>query len=174
MLSALVFSTPAHSTGRGGEKFDGDVEIVPNSLVLDGGTVFVDIDISAEKASLPQRKTLLIIPVVSSGSRDMELPAVAVMSRRMFKEYSRSMALMDVKERSSYSEPYAVLSGSDRKVKYTLSFPYEEWMKDAELDAVGEIYSCGGNPVPVFTRRLSDRIEGSGNGRYTIRINEDQ
>lgn len=157
-LVVLLFSGIAEAQEK--TTYYGKVRITPHELAQRGDSLYVSMDMNLEGASVECRKTLDIVPMLTDGTRAMDLPAVSVMGRRKYKEYRRGIALMSRKEQVLYEVPYAVERGykNNNTIEYRYTLPYKPWMSDAWLNAKSDLCGCGGSTRQVAMERLVDNV----------------
>ena len=140
--------------------YDGKVNITPKELVQRGDSLYVSMSINLNEASVETQRSMDIIPVLTNGVQEKDLPMVSIHGKRKHKEYIRQMALMSEKERSAYVAPYTIEKSygkSDRILDYKYVMAFEPWMKDAWLDAKTDLCGCG--IVSQFdVKRLVDNV----------------
>lgn len=140
----------------------GNITVQVNELAQRGDSLYVDMAVTAEGRSVPSRMTAEFTPVLVSGDRSLALPRISVMGRSSYKNYRRSLALMNRKEQAAYaaSAPYGVIPDykGDRQVGYRLAVPYEPWMSSAQLNLQKNDCGCGESRM-TDVRLLADKVD---------------
>lgn len=162
-LCLAFAATPVCAAAREKEtNYLGKVKITPNELAQRGDSLYVDMYISLDGASVESRKALDIIPVLTDGTQSKDLPKVSLKGRRKYGEYLRQQTLMSKKQKAAQAltAPYAVEKGynNSRIVNYKYAIPYEKWMADAHLDAKSDLCGCGDGARQVAMQRLVDNV----------------
>ena len=140
----------------------GNITVQVTELAQRGDSLYVDMAVATEGRSVPSRMSADFTPVLVSEERSLALPRISVMGRSSYKNYRRSLALMNRKERAAYasSAPYSVVADykGDREVGYRLALPYEPWMSSARLNLQKTDCGCGKSRV-TDVRILAGKVD---------------
>ncbi|MDH6305655.1 outer membrane protein OmpA-like peptidoglycan-associated protein [Parabacteroides sp. PF5-5] len=139
--------------------------------VEDSVQLIIDIDLTALR--LNTERSLELTPVLSNGKgREVKMKSVLVNGRHRQKAFEREVELNGW-EKQVASAHYAVipLKAENRKVvRYRQAVPYENWMREAQLDVQTDLCGCGGEPAEWDSRKLANRIILEGVKEYNPTI----
>lgn len=140
----------------------GNIVVRVNELAQRGDSLYVDMVLTTEGRNVPSRISADFTPVLISGDHSLSLPRVSVMGRYNYRNYRRSLALMNGEERAAYavSAPYCVVQDykGGRQVGYRIAMPYEAWMSSAYLNLQRNDCGCGESRV-TDVRLLANKID---------------
>ncbi len=100
--------------------------------------VTLDLDLSGLK--LKNEKACLLTPVLVSGGKSLDLPAVGLYSRGSFIQYLRN-GRRTLSDNESMTYP---ARKAPPTVNYSASVPWEDWMDGAELQIRSDLFGCRG------------------------------
>lgn len=138
------------------------ISVQVEDLTQRGDSLYLKMKLSAKERILGKRvENSDFVPVLTYGKRSKEMPYVSIMSRIGYRNYSRSLAIMDRYDKESLADymPYAVLKdfGEQQNVYYEYTMLYEPWMAWATLELRTKDCGCG-KATPRDTMILSDRV----------------
>ena len=135
--------------------------------IADSVELVMDIDL--REMAVGTERSLTLTPILSNKKgKELALKSVLVNGRHRHKAFMREMELNGW-ERQVREAHYVVipLNGENRKViRYRQSIPYENWMRDAELNLQSDLCGCGGHTQQLETDKLARRIVLEGAREY--------
>jgi len=151
---ALLLCACCTATVGAQQKFyDGKLGITCNEAVHRGDSVTVSVDISMSGLNVDSERSFTIVPLITTGERNRELPSVIINGKSRHRAYLRQKKL-----NGAGTEYAAYRTGSTRMIPYTVSVPYEAWMDSAWVDLQEELCGCGGHAQQVSVERLANNI----------------
>ena len=159
VLLTCTVAVTAQQQGRG------RLSVSANELSKRGDSLYVRLGIDASGVNVEPQRTLDLIPVISAGTRELELPVVTIAGRGQYRVYDRALRLLGytLEEESRYAleekNRYAfVAAGNRSKLQYNYVVAYEPWMENAVLDLKQDLCGCGRYIRQMEVRRLADNI----------------
>ena len=137
------------------------LRVVPQEVEQRGDELYINMNIDISRLVIDSDRSLTLTPILRSSDKEKELPEVIINGTRRHKAYEREMSLLGNKRMAQIETPYNVLrakSTPDGIFPYTLSIPFEEWMKDARLDLKEDLCGCAGSSQEVVVERLVNRV----------------
>lgn len=130
--------------------YTGKIQSTPLGLNQQGDSLYIHILYDFDGIKVGSNHSIELIPVLKgSGNLQMELPEISVKGRNNYHTSKRKLALMNEQELAFYRSedaPYQVLKGfgsvKKQQVEYSISIPFEAWMKNAYLDVNEEVMGC--------------------------------
>ena len=161
LLPILLISTIYPLPGAMAQIRQGNITVQMNELAQRGDSLYLDMEVTTEGRNVPSRMSADFTPILTSGDRSVTLPGVSLMGRNSYKNYRRSQALMNNRERAAYAAnaPYCVIPDykGDRQIAYRLAIPYEQWMSSASLTLQKNDCGCGISRV-TDVRLLANKV----------------
>ena len=114
-----------------------------------GKSVAVSMNMDLSGVNVSSNKAVLLIPVLKSAVKELELPAVGLYSRGRFWQYERMGTTM-----SGSAETRFRSSEIPDNYYYQTSVPWEEWMNSCTLKLRERLYGCCGNNVQTSASTL--------------------
>ena len=152
---ALLLVT--HGGTMAQEAFKGQITVAAEELSQRGDLLYVKLSIDVSGGNVEAQRTLDLVPVISNGDRQLELPAVTIAGKSQYKAYQRSLRLSG--GIPGEVERYAVLpTGNRDRVLYDYALPYEPWMETGFLELKQDLCGCGRYIRQVEVKRLVDNI----------------
>jgi len=152
--------------------YKGQITINPRELNQKGDSLRINLDVDFSGLVMENDRSLSLIPMLVSNSEELELPSILINGRTRHKAYKRELALSTRKRISAAESVYAVVraeNNSVRKMRYLLTIPFEEWMKDARLDLKEDLCGCAGQMRQIAIDKLIPTVLMEGESRYTVR-----
>lgn len=139
--------------------YKGLVSIKQNNIVLENDVLSLDMNICLSGLSVACHQSLLLTPVLRSGSNSLRLQPIRINGANKQKMYKRTVAFQG--EAVAKGDVYVVLEGEPtllQEVTYEKKLPYQPWMEHAELVLVGELNNYDDIPVQTYTDVLTDDL----------------
>ncbi len=119
------------------------VSITPVSVVADGDSLRVALNIRTERLKVRTREGFSMQPSIENGAHSLSMPRVEWTGRQRYKFDRRDRTIYpDV----TYTEPYArytpVRKNNTYMTDYAVAVPYQPWMADASLFANYACHDC--------------------------------
>lgn len=153
----LIILCPTLATAQ----YKGKISVMPLKLEQKGDSLYISIDINMQHVRVDSRRSIELIPVLTSPEMEKALPAVILKGKSDYHIWLRGLALMNRKERLRYLQdaPYTVAKGfkskDGRHITYNKAIPFEAWMKDARLDIRKDVCGCGNPPSILEVSQLA-------------------
>ncbi len=124
--------------------------IQPTALELQqaGDSLHIQILYNFDNIQVSSNHSIELIPVLIAANHQMELPEISIKGRKNYQNLKRKLALMNTQEHAFYQSeaPYSILKGygmtGKEQIRYSLTIPFEPWMKDAYLNVKKEVMGC--------------------------------
>lgn len=131
---------------------------VKESVEKTGGEVKVHMDIDLEKVCMKAQHALLLTPVLQAEDKGMEkeLAPILVNGRIRQRAYRRSALFGKVKE--DYYGVVKRANGQPQHISYSVSLPYEKWMRGGSLLLREKVAGCAACELGEDTRTLDGNI----------------
>lgn len=140
--------------------YDGQVTVLPTELKQEGDSLFLkmDIDIPVSQLKLASKRSLTLIPVLEGTNGRMTFPSIQINGKNRHKAYKRMLAL-DKEDVELSGAAYAIVkSGKAPTIHYTQQVPFENWMKDAQLNMVEDLCGCGWSNITSTRSRIFNAV----------------
>lgn len=153
----LILLCPTLATAQ----YKGRISVTPLKLEQKGDSLYISIDINMQNVRVDSRRSIELIPVLTSPEMEKALPAVMLKGKSDYHIWLRGLTLMNSKERLRYLQdaPYTVAKGfkskDGRHITYNKIIPFEAWMKDARLDIRKDVCGCGNPPSVLEVSQLA-------------------
>ncbi len=137
------------------------LKVIPKEVEQRGDELYVNMDIDVSRLVIDPDRSLTLTPVLVAPKGEKELPELIINGKRRHKAYERELSVMSKKRLSQMPTPYNVFKAkkkSEGVLNYTLSIPFEEWMKEARLDLKEDLCGCAGESQEVTVERLVNRV----------------
>ncbi len=136
IVLAYIFSAEAQDSNRSVQVAEAVENVSINRVAKEEMEVAFDLDLSHLK--LKNNKACLLTPVLVSGDRSFDLPAVGLYGRGSFIQYQRNgLRTLSDSEKMTYS-----VKSAPRTVNYSVNVPWQEWMDGAELQIRTDYFGC--------------------------------
>lgn len=139
------------------EFYRGEMFVTAQKFSIDEGKLKVDICVDFEGLRMPADESLTVTPVLKDSERELQLPAVLINGAEKQKVYRRELAL----GKNDSPIPAVVIRndpGAARTFRYTVTIPYEEWMKQAVLLLRSQECACHGKQGTAYEDKIADGI----------------
>lgn len=122
------------------------VDIIAKQFEQKEDTLYIKLHIDMENVNIKSEQAVSYSPIISTSTKNVNLPEVTLRGRSSYKEYLREIALMTKKERADYnSQSHSTIKAfgnNEKYLNYEYATPYEYWMADSKLLINSEISNC--------------------------------
>lgn len=140
--------------------YNGQIAILSHELRQQGDSLILDMVFDFSGIKIDANRHLTLTPVLVAPDNETGLPEIVVNGRSWQKVYEREMALDGASSTTPYPTYAVIKAGSkkDKTLRYRMTLPFEEWMKDARLDMKEDLCNCGGQPQELATELLVNHV----------------
>lgn len=115
----------------------GGLDITVKQFEQKDNMLYVKLHLDMNDFRVKSEQTLIYTPIISTSTKSINFPQIALMGRNSYKEYLRDIALMTKKERADYeSQPHTTIKAfgnNEKYIDYEYTATYEDWMSDSKL-----------------------------------------
>lgn len=158
-MAMLAFPAQAQTS-----VYRGMVNVKQNKAELSGDRLALDMNVSILGLSVGRHETLLLTPVLRSGSSSFRLQPIRINGANKQKMYRRALAF---EGESAKGNAYVILKSDPtllQEIKYQKEIPFQPWMEHAELVLIGELNNYDNQPIQTYTDVLTDDLKVQGVG----------
>ena len=131
------------------------VTITQNNFVHKDDSVYVDLEIELNHASISKRAYVLLTPVIQKYEQLVHLPATLINGKSRQKIYLRMIALGQ--EPENVGQVIRAETAGTTTFHYSAAVPYEPWMTDADFAILEEQCECSDPLVKI--KLISGKME---------------
>lgn len=151
IFSAYASASPAVS---------GRVKVRQQTFALVNDSVVIEIQVDMRDVHVDPRSSVLLTPVLLSGSLSMELPAIRINGDNQHKAYRRLQALHK-KDPGTGMELHANSKKNPGPHLYRTRVPYEPWMEGASFLLREDQCECSGPLMSLSMELMSAHLTGA-------------
>lgn len=166
LLSAVTFSVEAQKT------YKNQITVNPRELSQKKDSLIINMDIDFSGLVMDDDRSLSLIPMLVSKEKQTELPSVLINGRRRHKLYKRTQILNKGKKEKGEAVVFEVIKAeknAKKRINYSLSIPFENWMKDARLDLKEDLCGCAGHKQQIAIDKMIATVLMEGESRYDVK-----
>lgn len=138
------------------------IRVIPKELEQKDDLLYINMDIDISSLVIDPDMSLTLTPILVAPNNDKELPEVKINGKRRSKDYKRKMSLMGKKKREALPVPYSVLKTNKKSEgihNYSLTIPFEGWMREARLDLKENLCGCANASQELIVERLVNQVK---------------
>ncbi len=137
----------------------GRVKVRQQNFALVGDSVVVEIEVDMRDVHVDPRSSVLLTPVLRSGSASLELPAIRINGDNQHKAYRRLQSLHK-KDPATGMELHANSRKNPGPHLYRTSIPYEPWMDGASFLLREDQCECSGPLMSLSMELMASSLTG--------------
>lgn len=152
----LITSVPSIQAQQ---KVTKPIEVVSAEIYQKGEDLFLTMELDLHRLKPGTQQEIVLTPVLVGGENRAVLPEIVVYGKNRYKVNKRSMALQK-KQPDLEKTAYQVLKSKKdlkKRVVYTQTLPYEDWMKNSSLIIEGDLCGCG-KWEPLTEYKVAERV----------------
>lgn len=156
MMLSLASAATAQKSDRHGQ-----LKIHLHEIRQRGDSLYIRMDVNMAGVFIETDRSMTLTPFLSTPERDKYLPAIVLNGKDRHKIHIRELMIPSGPKRLHNEMPYEVVQAGDPfrlLVHYSLSLPFESWMKNARFNMEQEFCGCGGYTQQVALIKLADKI----------------
>ncbi|MEG2239631.1 MAG: DUF3868 domain-containing protein [Alistipes sp.] len=156
-LTALIGSTTLYAKQLP-PAYNGIIQITADTMWQSWNNVNVEMSFNVVGKAVMPNQALVLTPVLHNERGSIDLPQIVVNGTKRAKAYRRSQEIHRGRYANPEQEPYVVLKAAKKTqagVRYSVSFGYRPWMKNASLMLREELYGCAGRNKLISVRTLA-------------------
>lgn len=154
ILAGLLFASGVHAQEKH-PAYLGEIRVAADSLRSQGDSLPIEINVSVRNVMIRSGNSLVLTPVLESGTKSVELPEIIINGTRRDKMYRRAVAM---NRQNPFPAPYTVLRANKRSratIDYRIVLPMESWMMPSTLTFYEKLYECNGKQRLVSKATLA-------------------
>ena len=133
------------------------VSVIQNRYDFVGDSVYIDLTIQLNNTEISTRAFVLLTPVIQTENKSQELPTVLINGKNRHKTYLRMESIGRGPENVKI-----VIHADARDAQiphhYSITVPYEDWMKDAVFAISEEQCDCNGPLVQISFNLMNGKV----------------
>lgn len=156
---ALAITLAVCGPCKAQEFYRGEMFVTGQKFSLNGDRLDVELSVDFEGLRMPADESLTVTPLLKKGEEEKELPSVLINGEEKQKVYQRELAF--ARGKNSAPIPAVVIrndAGVARHFKYSVTIPYEQWMKSAVLLLRSQECACHGKKGDIYEDKIADGL----------------
>lgn len=138
--------------------YNRQIVIKHKTLEHEDDSLRIELILDFRKINIESGQSLTLVPVIKTEKKSKLLPSIVINGKNKHKVYNRMLALNNKKVNTIY-EAIEYDFKTNFVYAYTISVPYESWMKNSRLLVTEEQCGCINSPKIIITDQVSENIE---------------
>lgn len=164
-LAVALFAAVTPAVSAQTKTAESPIKIACNNLQKKGDQLLIDATVKVQTSLLESKSAIELTPVVEGANQKEGLPSILINGKNSQKVYDRKKALGNLNEPARYKVIDASKQ-SEVTIPYTMSIPWEAWMKGGKLTIAQDI--CGCCKKEPMEPMLVGAIKAAPESRYEV------